>query len=153
MTRGGRYRPRAAAPSWFDTQRLLLVVCAVMTLTSGCGVGSPPTLEAKSVANRITSSTGISLKRAPGADVGNMSNVVAIYHGSNSRQTVSVVIFDSPRATVQIVGVPRPRDPGNRKSKVIVVDNVVVLYRGSRRAAHADRLRRSLAALSNAERS
>lgn len=125
----------------------VLTVIALAASLLGCGLGGARTLPPQSVADEVQATSGLPLARNKNLDVANMANVLATYHGSDHRQTVLVVVFNSPKAPVQIVGRPESRSEQEAAGEVIVERNVAVLYRSSSGSSRAEKIRRALAAL------
>lgn len=141
--------PPRTMPRRVRTTAIVLVSasCALAVTLLGCGLNAPETLPPRSVADEVEGVTGVPLARVKSTDAANMANVVATYQGSGRRQTVLVVVFDSPRATVQLVGRAGGRFRGEVAGRVIVQRNVAVFYRSASGSSRADEIRRALAEL------
>lgn len=118
---------------------------AAAAALSGCDLTAPATLPAQPVAEELRSLTGVPLRRLPNVDVANMSNVVATYQGSDRRQILLVVVFDSTRAPVQLMGAKSGRSPDD--TEVIVERNVAVVYTSRQGGSRSKDIRQGLAAL------
>jgi hypothetical protein len=87
-----------------------------------------PTIDGAALVDALEAKLGVQLAGTPSAPtVANLHDVSAVYSGASTNERLVAVVFDSPAATVQLVG-------GNGVHHVSGVgqllrhDNVVVIY-------------------------
>ncbi|MDX6664072.1 MAG: hypothetical protein QOG68_278 [Solirubrobacteraceae bacterium] len=114
--------------------RIVLPLAVAMLALTGCAIppAPDPVASAPAVSRAMEAATGIPLRvLTPPAESNNMPNLVASVVGSRGAQRLSILVFDSGQATLQVLGGAGDRSPQPGLG-LMHRANVVVFYAGPR---------------------